>query len=274
MKIVVISDVHIDNNPWDWNCLQMTDNDVDAIVVAGDISNNVRITSNWIMELRKRFTNVFWVAGNHDFYNSGFHQTRVVDVFEKQWPYPSNVDEIYKHYYCWSVAHDIHFLHRSSYVLNGITFVGATGWHDFVAGQPFSKFEQIQSWIDYLNDSKHTKWLTMNDYDSVMKAAIEDADAIRDIVKETDGPMVVVSHHLPRRNFAKSQPHDIIWTKLNGSFVNTLMEDIVSPNIKYWIYGHTHFRGIDNIDDIDYVCNARGYRRENPNWKPIILDVV
>lgn len=277
MKIAIISDVHIDNNPWNWTEFDSVDADVSTIIVAGDISNNVRITSNWIKEVKKRFENVIWVAGNHDFYNSGFHATRLYNEFEKEWPYPSNVNEIYDHYTRWSIEHGIHFLHRSSVVIDGNTFIGATGWHDFVAGGQYTIEQQIEAWAKYLNDSKYTNWGKLIDHQSVINAAIADSEAIQDMVDIVDdinsGPIIVITHHIPRREFAATNPADIIWTQLNGSFVNTLLEPIVSPNIKLWVYGHTHYRGMATVNDITYLCNARGYRKENAMWEPVIIDV-
>lgn len=279
MKIIAISDVHIDSNLFDWTCFDKIEDDVAAIIVAGDISNNVRKTSEWMVELRKEFPIVIWTAGNHDFYNTGFKKNGLMNDIEKNWcnPYPSNVEELYAHYEKWSKDHDIHFLHRSSVEVNygdeKIVVLGATGWHDFVAGGQFSTELQIQAWIDCLNDAKHVQWLKEYDAQSVIKAAKDDADAIRNMVDSIDEKLVVVSHHIPQRVLAIQNPSDIMWTKLNGSFVNTLLEDIMSPKIKYWIYGHTHFRDMSVINGITYVCNARGYPRENQNWEPIVLDV-
>lgn len=280
MKIAIISDVHIDLNPWDWSCLNVIDNQedqtdyVNTVIVAGDISNDVRMTSRWLVDLRDRFTNVIWVPGNHDFYNLGFSQTRLYDAdFEKKWPYPMTVPQIYDHYIRWSEAHDIHMLHRSSFTLEGVTFVGATGWHDFVSGSPYSTEEQIESWVDFINDAKHVNWGKSFDDKAVIAAATGDAESINNLVKSSTNPVVVVTHHIPYRTLAVSRPGDAIWTKLNGSFVNTLLETIVDPKIKLWIYGHTHFRGMHDINGQTYLCNARGYRRENPSWEPIIIDV-
>lgn len=279
MKIIAISDVHIDSQPFDWTCFDTIEDNVETIIVAGDISNNVRKTSEWMVELRKEFPTVIWVAGNHDFYNSGFKQNGLMNDIEKNWidPYPSNVAELYAHYEKWSKDHDIHFLHRTSVELNQdgekVVVLGATGWHDFVAGGQFSTEQQIQAWIDCMNDAKHTYWLKQNDAQSIIRAAKDDATAIRDMVNATNEKIVVVSHHIPQRVLAIQQPHDTMWTKLNGSFVNTELETITSPNIKYWIYGHTHFRGLHNINGVNYICNARGYRGETPSWEPIVLDI-
>lgn len=276
MKIAVISDLHIDANPWNWNLLDQIIEQTDTIVVAGDISNDVDQTCRWIVDLKKLFDHVIWVAGNHDFYNLGFHKTKMVPSIEwrEKWPTPCTVPEIYDHYARWSREYGIHFLNRSSIDINGVKFAGVTGWHDFRAGSPFTQEDQIHHWYRYLNDSRHVKWdNTAVNHTSVLTAAELDSMYIQTIAEQTDVPLVVISHHLPRQEFAVDKPHDMIWTKLNGSFVNTLFENISNSNLKYWIYGHTHFRSLKQIGETTYVCNPRGYPNENSRWEPIIIDL-
>ncbi len=224
MKLVIISDVHIDNHPWDLTTFDSIDDDVAAILIAGDISNNIRTTSNWLVSIRKQFSKVIWTPGNHDFYNSGFNQTRLYGDFEKEWPYPGNVTEIYDHYARWSKAHDIEFLDgNSTQIDNGdekITIIGATGWHDFVSGGQYTTEQQVEAWSQYLNDARHINWGKPKDWHAVMAKAAKDAADINTLVKTTEGPLVVMTHHIPRREFAMQNPADMIWTQLNGSFVN------------------------------------------------------
>jgi predicted phosphodiesterase len=273
VKIVLISDIHMDMNKWEWNCLDNISSDINTVVVAGDINNNVMKTCQWLGELRQRFTTIIWVAGNHDNYNLGFHQTRLHDP---KWPYPSCVPEIYDHYNRWSIANDIHFLNRSSITIDDVTFLGATGWHDFRAGEPYTTDSQIKAWYDCLNDTT-IKWNSHTiqpDHLEPMNAGIKDWEYIsRTVSNSIDENLVVVTHHIPHRKLLWHRPQDMIWTKLQGSFANTRMEGISDPKVKYWMYGHTHQRGMTTIGPTTYVCNAKGYRGENPNWEPIVLEV-
>jgi predicted phosphodiesterase len=276
MKLVLISDVHVDLMPWSWTEMDVVPPDVKVAVVAGDISNDIWQTSRWMLELKERFDTVIWVAGNHDFYNHGFHRTRLHDPdLSKKWPYPSDVPEIYDHYQRWSDAHGIIFLHRRSVSINGVTFIGATGWHDYRGGEPYSTEDQIKMWYRGLSDSQ-IRWqkdLLQPDHLKPMDAGIRDHAAISRLVTESDGPAVVITHHIPHRRFLWQRLHDPLWTMLHGSFVNTMMEKIFDPKIKYWFYGHTHQRGMADIDQTTYVCNARGYHGENPGWEPLVLEV-
>lgn len=274
MRFTLISDVHVDNNPWDWNLLQSCDPKI-PMVVSGDISNDVWETSHWIRDLRSRFDQVIWVMGNHDAYNLGFHKSRPHDPqFSATWPYPRNVAEIYDHYARWSIAHDVHFLNRSSCVISGVQFVGATGWHNFDAAPDLTFDDQTQAWQDHMNDSRHIRW----EHDSkpawtkVLQAALDDAEYIRNAVSANDTPKVVLTHHIPHRKFVKTT-HMSMWNLLNGSFLNTELETCAHDSIKVWCFGHTHYRFDSDVNRIRYVNNARGYRHENPNWFPVEIEV-
>lgn len=276
MRFMLVSDVHVDLNQWDWSFFENADTDVNTLVVAGDISNDVFEVSRWLVEAKARFANVIWVAGNHDFYNLGFHQTRLHDPgFSAKWPYPRIVSEMVDHYKRWSDANGITFLHRDKVTIDGVTFIGATGWHDYRGGEPYSTEDQIAAWYEVLND-RMISWqhgLIRPDHLKPFDAGVKDWEYIRDQVASTTGPMVVITHHIPHRRFLWQRPHDRVWTLLHGSFVNTRMESISSPDIKYWIYGHTHKRDMSEMGQTTYVCNARGYRGENERWEPIVLEV-
>lgn len=271
MKFAVISDLHIDITAWEWTKLDLLPADVNTVVVAGDISNDVLQACEWLYELRQRFVNVIWVPGNHDFYNLGFHRTR---LRYEGWTHPQTVREILDHYAEWSKKHGIHLLDRSSVTLDGITFVGATGWHDFVAGEPILPDVQIEAWYHKLNDTRIC-WDRngIPDHRHPLRAAAKDADFLRAAMIGLTGPTVVVTHHIPHRSCLTQRPHDLVWQSLHGSFANTMLENIGSPFVKYWIYGHTHTRSMKNLNGVDYVNNARGYPGECPNWEPVILDI-
>jgi len=275
MRFTLISDVHVDVNKWDWSLLQQCDPTI-PIVVAGDISNDVFEASRWIRDLRERFTTVIWVAGNHCMYNLGFHQTRVYDrEFESKWPYPRIVEEIYDHYSRWSQEYGIHFLHRSSVVVDGVEFVGATGWHNFDADPQLRFEDQVQAYMHNMHDARFIRWSQdySPDWKTVVQAALEDASYIRQSVKANDMPKVVLTHHIPHRNFVKVT-NNPMWNLLNGSFLNTELETCVDPSVRVWCFGHTHFRCDTDLNGVRYINNARGYPRENTNWFPVAVEVA
>lgn len=274
MKFALISDVHVDITAWDPARLHGASRECDTIVVAGDISNDIWITSKWIADLKRSFNNVIWVPGNHDFYNLGFHKTRIQDrAIDEQYPYPFLYNEVKAHYEKWSEDHGIHCLTRKSVVIDNVRFVGATGWHDFVAGEPFSKQDQITAWLDDSNDYL-IKWTALGPTPQLVEdEARIDFDYIKSAVESSVEPVVVVTHHLPQRKLGVFKPHLITWTKLHGMFVNTMMELITDTKIKFWCYGHTHYGNYNDINGVTYVCNPVGYPHENRNWQYVELDV-
>ena len=270
MRICIISDIHADITPWDWSCLDGFD--ADAVVFAGDASNHVQQTCLWVEQLRKRYPRVVWVAGNHDFYNLGFNETRLRHAGEP--PPPHTVAEMVLYYQQWSTAHDVDFLHRSSVTIQGMNFVGATGWHNYVAGTPLSTNSQIDAWYHSMRDTV-IPWQGYDkpDHTQPAIAGAADVQALQSLVNQLPGPIVVVTHHLPRRELCWQRRQDTAWTALHGSFANTAMESIHDEKIKLWIYGHTHRRGVNTINGQEYVCNARGYPGENNWWQPVLVDV-
>lgn len=273
MRFTLISDVHIDHT-WDWSLLQHCDPSI-PMVVAGDISNDVFETSRWIKHLRSMFPCVVWVAGNHCFYNLGFHQTRIHNPeFDAEWPYPRNVTEIYDHYTRWSAAHDVHFLHRSSVVLDGVQFVGVTGWHNFDAADYLHMDHQVRAWRNHMMDARHINWgaNTWGDFKPVLTASAQDAEYVQMAVAQNDLPKVIITHHVPHRDLVRITA-DPTWNLLNGSFLNSQLEDCAHDSVNTWCYGHTHFRDDRMMGHIRYVNNARGYPGENPSWQPMEIEV-
>jgi predicted phosphodiesterase len=68
MRIYSTSDLHVDfepNSRWVRN-LSLSDFTDDALIVAGDISDNLQQLEQTLFELQKRFSLVFFVPGNHD----------------------------------------------------------------------------------------------------------------------------------------------------------------------------------------------------------------
>lgn len=273
MKFILISDVHVDHKNWQWNLLDGLDKHV-PIVVAGDISNDVFVTSQWLVQLRRRFNSVIWVAGNHCCYNSGLHQTRLRDPeFDQKWPYPTNIQQIYDHYSRWSAEHDIHFLNRTSVVIHGVEFLGATGWHNFDAHEHLSQQSQIDAWNQFMWDSQCVHWDHPQPHLAVLDQAQKDADWIRTTIKSNQLPKVIVTHHIPQQRFVKFT-NSVEWNLLNGSFLNTWLSDCVDESVRCWCFGHTHFRTRETYLGVDFINNARGYDHENANWQPLEVEIA
>jgi predicted phosphodiesterase len=273
MQFCLVSDIHQDFGVWDWAVFQDIPSDM-VMVVAGDIDNDVWATSHWISECAKRFPKIIWVSGNHDFYNLGFHETRLVDSqLEAKFPYPRTVSEIYRHYQKFSESIGVHFLDKNTVTVDGMTFLGATGWHDFQAGAPYSKHKQMSAYLENMSDAHYILWDKTDKVREVEMSALQDAIYIENQLAAATEPVVVVTHHAPHAGLLRQQPQNPLWTQLNGSFANTRMQAINKDRVRAWCFGHTHDRQDRVIDGCRYINNARGYPRENNNWQPVIVNL-
>ena len=270
MQFCLISDVHVDFGGWDPDILASVPRDM-PIVVAGDIHNDVDHACAWLTELRGRFDHVAWVPGNHDFYNMGFHTTRLYTPGSP--PSPRTVQDIYGFYQEFSDRGDIVFLHHKTWVHQGMRFVGSTGWHNFQAGVPYTRSQQVQCYVDNMSDAHYITWAGSDPIREIETSALADAIYIENQVNASVEPVVVVTHHVPHAHLLSSKPHNPLWTQLNGSFANTHLQHISHKKIQAWCFGHTHERQDRVIDGCRYINNARGYPRENSRWQPVIIDV-
>jgi hypothetical protein len=91
---------------------------------------------------------------------------------------------------------------------------------------------------------------------------------LQDEINDEADHIVMVTHTSPRRELMEVSK-DPSWNRLTPSFVNTQMKDVLAADtkgkIKYWVYGHTHFRKQSKIDEVTYLNNAYGYSGEFPN---------
>lgn len=292
MKIAFGSDIHLE-----FGTISLTnDENADVLVLAGDIcavSNvlDVNDTGNdkknkkskkihtFFQECCARFPEVILVAGNHEYYNSDFHQT--IGTLRKLFSYLTN----------------LHILDCEMYTLGDVRFIGGTFWTDMDRSNPMllmnikkamSDFRCIEngmrkiSYVDrvaVLNEigipmfkeglavtksvSRERNSLFTPE-DSVeqhmkMKEYIRNVVDSTKVLQMNTKKLVVISHHAPStQSIAAKYSSDP--TKMNYAYCSQLDEFIHErPEIKLWIHGHTH-DGFDyNIGETRVVCNPRGY---------------
>jgi predicted phosphodiesterase len=84
MRVFTVSDIHVDyeeNDHW-VNSLSNIDHVDDALILAGDISDETSRIVNCFEQLTYKFKTVFFVPGNHDIWVRGASQTKT-DSIEK-----------------------------------------------------------------------------------------------------------------------------------------------------------------------------------------------
>lgn len=284
MKIKVVSDLHLEFS--DINI--KNDQACDVLILSGDImiaedlhdhpgfdfdpyshgafadlgrkQQRVATFRDFLKRCSFQFPHVFYVAGNHEFYNGKFYKG--IDYLR---------EECAKH-------PNVYFLEKDMKIIDDVVFVGGTLWTDMNKGDPLT----LHAVRDMMNDFR----IIRNDekgYAQLKPADVairhrETLQYIKHIVSEhKDKKCVVIGHHSP----SKMSTHENYKNEylMNGAYSSDLSEFIMDhPQIKLWTHGHTHHPFDYVIGETRIVCNPRGYVNdgysEETGWNPdIVIEV-
>jgi Icc-related predicted phosphoesterase len=287
MKITVVSDLHLEFS----DCFDIKNADnADVLILSGDImiaedlhdhpeptntadqqaiANGTGLgrrqqAAQRFRDFLKRcsfsFPHVFYVAGNHEFYNGKFHKG-IQYLRDECAKFPN-----------------VYFLERDTKIIDDVVFVGGTLWTDMNKGDPLT----LHAVRDMMNDFRIIKndekgFTNLKPADTVIRHR-ETLQYIKHIVDEhKDKRCVVVGHHSP----SHQSIHPVYASEflMNGAYHSDLSEFIMDhPQIKLWTHGHTHHPFDYVIGETRVVCNPRGYESdgysEDTGWNPnIILEV-
>lgn len=234
MRIHVLSDLHIE-----FEAYHPTKVDCDLVILAGDIG----IGTKGLEWIRTTFQDIptIYVAGNHEYYGNALpHLTQKL----KQSAQGSSV----------------RFLERETTILNGIRFIGCTLWSDFdLTGNSSDSMFAAQTMLtDYQRIRVSPKYRKLRPDDTRL-LHIASLDWLRETIKFSHEPTVVVTHHAPSaRSLLPSTQND----PLSAAFASDLDEWIQTTNIALWIHGHTHLSVDYSIGTTRILSNQRGYPNE------------
>lgn len=259
MKIQVVSDLHLEFA--DINIQNAGDTDV--LILSGDImiaSKVHRPESEYGIRFRDflkrvsfQFPHVVYIAGNHEFYDSG--------------KFFAGIDELRE---ACAVHVNVYFLERDTKIIDDVVFVGGTLWTDMNKFDPLT----LHAVRDMMNDYR----ATVNDKAGFRKLKPADTverhrqtrDYIEFVAKEhKDKTVVVVGHHSP--SFQSVHQQYASEHIMNGAYHSDLSNIMLdNPNIKLWTHGHTHHPFDYTIGECRVVCNPRGYDGyEHTGWDPM-----
>ncbi|MES2950485.1 MAG: metallophosphoesterase [Pseudomonadota bacterium] len=269
MKILILSDLHIEREPFYPVDLEgRIDDDADVVVLAGDIHEGTA----GIRWARETFPDkpIVYVAGNHEFY--GHHWVMLLDQLREE-----------------ALKHDVHYLEASGVDIGGVRFLGCTLWTDFclfAADKQELVMRNIKSMMsdyDYIRSTPSPetyKWhakkqlvpgLTLQRH-MASRAWLEEKLGVERLgsgidqnggAKKGRARTVVVSHHAPSiQSIALYDRPDFS----SAAYASNL-EDLV-PLADLWVHGHTHHSLNYLVHGKDHRvgtvrCNPRGYR----TWK-------
>ncbi len=234
-KHSLVSDLHLDHpHP-------KTPEMEQFVIVAGDSSNGL-LGLKYLNKLKRKGHTVFAVDGNHEHY-SNLAQQRTVSETE--------------------VAFYEGLEQSRTLVLEDhkLKIIGCNGWYEV---------RDEEHWLRYMNDGRFgntsAQEITEKAYAQAMWVK-EELDSL-----PADYKAIVVTHTSPHP--ASLDPR-YIGSDGNQYFFNPWMEDSFQyrDKIAIWYHGHTHRSMDQEIRGVRVVTNPRGYTDENPNWRPLTMEV-
>jgi hypothetical protein len=260
MNFDLVSDLHIDiwgkTNSTEWVQHQASD----TLLVAGDTSDFIDITCEYILFLRRYYKTILVVDGNHE------HEGSNYDIKRTSAEWSLNIKQT-----------GAHFLGDSAYTYSNVKFIGCNGWWSFDFGEPNISRKDCQTRV-----VNRTRWNFFHMNQQFDQGLIE-TDLLYQQMTDAQNDnniknIVVMTHTLPHSSCISWNiyPEDASFVGLYGNsrFKNILDLDI-NKKLYYWCFGHNH-----DCKNIPYkqarlISNPRG-RPEDWNrvdYRPLTLEI-
>lgn len=255
MKFQIYSDIHLEF----CKKIPIIKKTADNLILAGDIFNiklNKSIYNEFFESINKTYKHTLYVPGNHEFHTSYETSEDYYELDNKYRTYFKSFDNIY-------------YLNNNSIEIDNKLFIGSTLWSHptLSAVSKFTDFHKIYMYKMYILDK-----IKLSDFHQLNNNSIDYITKTLDQNKTKD--IVMITHFPP----IKKDTYDKKYDNKCNYFTNNL-EKLIEDNIeiKYWIYGHTHYINKQKLFNTEIITNALGYPNElykdNTDYNDTILDV-
>jgi Icc-related predicted phosphoesterase len=259
VKIHYVSDIHVE-----FGALDKPLPEGDILLLAGDttviallakhrqdaIARSVKkATKRLNDEIARKFQRAYAVIGNHEPYGS--HIGEASEALAAALPSVTVLD-------CEHVN-----------LSDDVILFGAALWTDMDRGDPLSSLAIRNGMTDFRLikagvDEPFTPEMAAAEFHNAIAYLGRLAEENR------SKTVVVMTHHAPSRQGLSSR----VPNALDRAYYSDLEYFIEShPNIRYWIFGHTHIRRTFEIAHCKVMSNARGYYRHEPMAQTFNPDV-
>jgi len=215
MRIQYLSDIHLEleENSSYFNEFPLIVSG-DILIMSGDIIplNKDFSKYDFFNFISKNYKIVFWVPGNHEFYN--FNIADFHNIINKK------------------ILNNLFLVNNIAITYEDIRFIFTTLWSKINPENEW-KIEQYIPDFDFISYSKRK---FKSEYYNLLN--LNSVNFIKKELQTNFKKTVVVSHHLPSSK-CNSEKH--ITSELKDAFCNELDYMIENSKINFWIYGHSHF---------------------------------
>lgn len=252
VKIALHSDLHLELQQYPNNFLSGKKPDV--LILAGDIGKISSIDRK-LRLLAESFPgrHIIFVAGNHEFYNNKDMDTEIAELKKSLASEPF-----------------IHFLNRDVVEIEGVRFIGCTGWSRMLHFGP-EKLEEVKRLAgDCINDFLQIKYYgrTFEPDDCYQLGRRDHAFLKKALEEKSELPTVVVTHFSPTME-TRNMKFPV--NEIAAYFSNDYDDLIEKHQPAFWCFGHTHYNVDLLVGKTRIISNQKGYGREcidsyNPNF--------
>ncbi|NET58830.1 MAG: metallophosphoesterase [Symploca sp. SIO2E6] len=233
MKLYAISDLHTDFLD-NWNLINQIGNyHQDALIVAGDISDNLDIINKTFDVLQNKFKYVFYIPGNHELWtrNEQHDSLHKLDTVIHLCRNRGVITQPYKFKHNWIIP--------------------LFSWYNCAI--PLNTKNIIGAWVDY----HRCRWpLTDIDLAEYFGSLNEP------YLRTYEDTVISFSHFLPTVKLLP-HPQDLKFERLPEVSISTVLaKQIKLIDSQIHIFGHSHINRDVFIDNVRYIQNALSYPRE------------
>ena len=254
----VVSDLHIDQ--WDsslsgqYLCgkvkdapYQFPESDSRILIVAGDISDNIDLSLQYLNDISNQYDKVLFVDGNHEHVGN--------------YPLLISTENINQKVLALENP-KLMYLPKNNYMIGKTVFLGFCGWWDYDSADEESLLkaeEYFNSWMPHLNtnDNKIFCFNVISNY--IRQFALLEKQLIKYQCDPNIEQIVIVSHTVPVKKFALETKGDIKTASQLQTDAYRLLDGKYSK-LTTWIFGHTHHQFDEFIDtyNVRFVAQPRG----------------
>ncbi len=243
LNIQYMSDLHLEFYDKDTICklLEIIKPVAEICVLAGDIGYPFDETYEiFISGMAKKFSHVFLIHGNHEYYQCGTNQGKTRDEILHRTYQIINRNNLT----------NLHFLHNSHYDIGQYRFVGSVLWSEIRDERYLSnRYDQVYDFsLEEMNEMHYTN-----------------RDYIRSVIAESKAEqkrIIMITHHVP--SYQLNHPKYANRSKYFQCF-SSHSDDLIVEPVVCWIFGHTHSTMEKYINNIYCCANPLGYPSENMN---------
>jgi predicted phosphodiesterase len=246
MKMQIFSDLHIGFAPIKPIRIAA---DVGAAVIAGDACEGALQAFEHLRRIVPMHIPIVMVMGNHEYYRRFIPDE--LAIARQMAP-----------------SFNIHLLENDTVILNGVRFIGATMWTDYLAFGAANQAAVMEACCNAMNDHRligwqKKPWLRFRPQEATLLNRQSREYLADTLAASFDGPSVMVVHHAVHWNSIAprylSDPVTGAFLCDCGPLLTELRPDLV-------VHGHVHNSSDYRVGRTRVICNPHGYGDENPSF--------